>query len=101
MVASMAVMKSSKTVKAQGLMPSTAAATTTVGRVIFGRYICMAAIGALGCHKPVNASAPRATTINVERMRIRRRGEVVTMLSFDNQLAAHGRIRLTSTADVT
>src|SRR5512138_1202761 len=100
-VANIAVMKRSNTVNAQGLMPSTAAATTTVGRVILGRYICMASAGALGCHKPVNAIAPRATMASVERITVRRRGEVATILSFDNQLTVHGGVRLAATADIT
>ena len=95
-----AVMKRSRTVNAHGLIPSTVAATITVGKVIFGRYICMASAGALGCHKPVSATAPKATTANVDRVIIRRRGEVVTMLSFDNQLTIHRRIRPYTTANI-
>src|SRR3990172_796555 len=101
MVASMAVMKRSRTVKAHGLMPSTAAATMTVGRVILGRYIFMASAGALGCQKPVSAIAPKATTANAERMTMRRNCEVVAMLSFDNDLAVHGWIGFPAAANVT
>src|SRR3972149_12041383 len=101
MVASMAVMKRSRTVKAHGLMPSTAAATITVGRVILGRYIFMASAGALGCQKPVSAIAPKATTANAERMTMRRNCEVVAMLSFDNDLAVHGWIGFPAAANVT
>src|SRR3990170_1279404 len=101
MVASMAVMKRSRTVNAHGLMPSTAAATMTVGNVILGRYICMASAGALGCHKPVSAMAPNATIANVERMTMRRNCEVVAILCFYNDLAIHGGIGFPATANVT
>jgi hypothetical protein len=49
-----AVMNNSNTVNAHGLMPSTTPATITVGKVICGRYLCIAISGAFGCHNPVN-----------------------------------------------
>jgi hypothetical protein len=79
-VASMAVMNRSRTVNAHGLIPSIAAATTTAGSVILGRYICMDSIGAFGCHQPVSAIAPSATTASAERIRMRRSGNVAVIL---------------------
>src|SRR5512134_1519734 len=101
MVASIAVMNSNSTVNAHGLIPSTAAATMTVGRVIFGKYICMASIGALGCHRPVRAMALNATTANVESVRMRRSGDVAIMLALDNDLAIHSGIGTPSTTNIT
>src|SRR3990172_5125728 len=101
MVANMAVINRSRTVNAHGLIPSTAAAMMTVGKVIFGRYICIASVGALGCHKPVSAIAPNAKTVNVESVMMRRSCDVAAMLPFDDELPIHGGIGAPTTTNVT
>src|SRR3990172_11533626 len=98
-VVSSAVMKSSSTVKAHGLIPSTTPATSTVGNVIVGRNACIEAFGAFGCHSPVRATAPSARTVRNPRTTTRRVRVLVTS-RLDHQLALHRRVGTAATAYV-